>query len=80
MDTVMVVGAVWFTLGLGLALLLASAVRVADGHRPADPTEPAFTADGHPFAVPLRAAPDFGISGGPPVLVAPPGARSVGLG
>ena len=64
----LVVGAVWVALALGLGLLLARAIRAAEG-KPA--AKAGGDVGGDPLAAPRPAAPVSGTAGGSSALPAP---------
>ena len=71
MSMVLVVGVVWLALALAVGLLLAGAIRVADGAQPVRRTERNVAVDGDPFPAPLPAALVFETAGAPPRPIAP---------
>ena len=74
MSAMVVVGAAWLVLALGLALLLGAGIRLADAKQAAAAAERNFAVDGDPFAAPLPAAPVFASTGTTTALLLP-GAR-----
>ncbi|CCG01362.1 hypothetical protein [Blastococcus saxobsidens] len=57
MSAMVVVGAVWMALALGLALMLGRAIRLADAKECRTSHQSNFVVDGDPFDAPLPAAP-----------------------
>ena len=53
MSMVLVVGVLWVAFALGLALLLAGAIRVADGERSTARAGRNFVVDGDPLLAPV---------------------------
>lgn len=70
MSVVLVVGAMWVAFALGLALLLAGAIRVADGEQTTARTGRNVAVDGDPLLAPV-----FETAGRPSALPAPRAAR-----
>jgi hypothetical protein len=71
MSAMVVVGAVWLALAMGLALLLGRSIRLADARQAAAVAARNFVVDGNPFAAPLPMAPMAEAAGGPALLLAP---------
>lgn len=66
-----VVGAVWMALALGLALLLSGAIRLADAKESRRSSPLNFAVDGDPFDAPLPAAPMVATATAPPTGTIP---------
>ena len=68
MSAMVVVGAVWLAVAVGLALLLGSSIRLADGRQTPAARGRNIAVDGNPLDAPL---PVFETAGAPALLPAP---------